>query len=122
MVTEEATPKTPEWFAEMRRERQRVMTEVLGELMEAAGIESFEELHRRFIEIEHAYIPVPGLHRGKPVSFRVFERSATGRDRFIYPQFIEGVLEVLGLDRRSVEAFDLMLAYGYGKRRGTYPE
>ena len=119
MVTEEITPKTPEWFEEMRRERAQNMTELMDELMADAGIDSLEELHRRFIETEHAYIPVPGLHRGKPVSFKVFERSAGGRDRFIYPQFIEGVLEVLGQDRRSEAALDLIVTYTMGRRRGA---
>ena len=85
MATEEITPITPEVFKEWRRERQEVIREVLGELMERRGIASLEELHRRFLETEHAYIPVPGLHRGKPVSFEVFERCAYGRSRFLIP-------------------------------------
>ncbi len=60
MVTEEATPITPERFEEMRRERERNMTELMDELMEEAGIESLEELHRRFVETEYAYIPRSG--------------------------------------------------------------
>ena len=114
MVTEEATPITPEGVVEMRRERERNMTE----LMDAAGIESLEELHRRCVETEYAYIPVPGRHRGKPVSFEVFERSARGRDRAVYIEFVSGVLEVLGLDRRSEAGLDLVVTYAFGRRRG----
>ena len=122
MVTEEVTPITPEEWEEQReewrRERQEAIREFLGEIMERRGIESLEELHRRFIETEHAYIPVPGLHRGKPVSFEVFERCAYGRSRCLYREFVRGMMEVLDLKPYTEEGDDFALAYTWGKRRG----
>ena len=110
------TPKfTPEWLEESRRQKERNMTQLMGELMDRAGIESLEELHRRFVETEYAYIPVPALHRGKPVSFNLFKRIATGTDRFVYREFVLGLCDVLSLD--DDDALDLMWTHMLGERR-----
>ncbi len=119
MVTEEITSITPDQLEERRRGEERVIREVLGELMEKRGIENLEELHRRFIETEHAHIPVPGLHTGKPVSFELFERVVYGRTRFIYRELVRGMVEVLGFEPYSEEVHDFALAYTWGKRRGA---
>ncbi len=118
MVTEEITPITPEQFEAMERERERNLAELMDELMAAVGIEDFEELHRRFIATEHAYVPVPGLHRGKPVSLELFKRIALGKVKYVSGEYFAGVLEVLGLDRRSEPAMDLVVTYAFGERRG----
>ncbi len=118
MVTEEITPITPERFEAMERERERNLMELMDELMAPAGIESFEELHRRFIATEHAYVPVPGLHRGKPVSLELFKRIALGRVRAVHIEYISGMLEVLGIDRRSKVGTDFVVTYTFGERRG----
>ena len=122
-ATEERASRTPEEWEEQReewrRERQETIREVLHELMEKRGIENLEELHRRFLETEHAHIPVPGLHTGKPVSFEVFERCAYGRSRMLYRESIWGMEEVLDLDPQSEEAVDFALAHTWGERRST---
>ncbi len=116
MVTEEATRGAPERFAEERRQRQETIREYLDEIMERRGIESLEELHRRFLETEHAHIPVPGLHTGKPVSFEVFERCALGRSRGLYREFVWGMMEVLDLKPYTDEGNDFALSYTWGER------
>ena len=50
----------------------------------------------------------------------MFERSARGRDRFVYIEFISGVLEVLGLERDSEAGLDLVITYAFGWRRGGW--
>ena len=107
-----------EQVAQGMSDRERVIREVLHELMEKRGIENLEELYRRFIETEHAHIPVPGLHTGKPVSFEVFERCAYGRSRMLYREFVLGMMEVLDLKPYTEEGDDFALAYTWGKRRG----
>jgi hypothetical protein len=57
----------------------RPLWDVIREHMDRRGIEDVEELHRRFVETEHAYIPVPGRHRGKPASLEEFKRHVRGR-------------------------------------------
>ncbi len=84
--------------------------------MEKRGIESLEELHRRFLETEYAHIPVPGLHTGKPVSFEVFERCANGRTDRLYREFVWGMKEVLDFEPYTDEGNDFALAYTIGKR------
>lgn len=99
---------------ELLNQRKRNMAEVMDELMAKAGIEDLEELHRRFLETEHAYIPVPGLHRGKPISLELFKRFAGGTYPILYRHFVRGVADVLNLDRE--DALDLGFTYVWGKR------
>jgi hypothetical protein len=108
-----------EQVAQGMSDREQAIREVLSELMEKRGIESLEELHRRFIETEYAHILVPGLHTGKPVSLKVFERVAYGQSRFIYRAFVLGMVEVLDFEPCSEEGWDFALAYTWGKRRGA---
>ncbi|MDQ3911641.1 MAG: hypothetical protein M3305_07720 [Actinomycetota bacterium] len=116
MMTEEVRHITPEQFEESESERQQVIREFLDEYMEKRGIENLEELHRRFLETEHAYIPVPGLHRGKPVSFEVFERVAYGGGHGLYRAFVWGMMEVLDLEPYTDEGNDFALTYTIGER------
>ncbi len=81
---------------------KRSLPEVLEELMAARGIEDLEELHRRFLETEYAYIPIPGGHRGKPVPFEEFKQHVENRyPKYHYRQVIWGLSEVLGATRQE---------------------
>ena len=88
----------------------------LARLMEERGIESLEELHRRFVETEFAHVPVPGLHEGKPISFALFKQLAARRTPYIYGELLEGLTKVLGLDSRETD--ELILVYTLGEIRG----
>jgi hypothetical protein len=97
----ESTKEKPAFLAEVER------------LMEEKGIEDLEELHRRFALTEHAYIPVPGLHRGKAVSFEEFKRHMNCERGGLYGPVIKGLTEVFGMERPKddKEIAELTLAY-----------
>ena len=90
----------------------------LRRLMDEKGVEDLEELYRRFVETEYAYVPVPGLHRGKPISFELFKRLAGRRTPYVYQGFLAGLAEVLGLN--GEEARDLGHLYVWGEPRKKY--
>lgn len=79
------------------------------------GIESIEELHRRFLEADHAEaMRVPGRHRGTRPKLPEFGRHVTARDPRIYGEFLNGLIEILGIiDEREVSR--LSLAYVWGR-------
>ena len=129
MTTEErvltrVARELPEEMREELRQRREEASEAfqaeLQRLMEAKGIESLEDLYRRYIETEYAYIPVPGLHRGKAVSFKEFKRHAARRSPYVYREFLAGLVEVLGLTEE--EAGELGFIYLMGEPRKAYHE
>ena len=85
----------------------------LRRLMDEKGVEDLEELYRRFVETEYAYVPVPGLHRGKPISFELFKRLAGRRTPYVYREFLAGLQEVFGLS--DEETLELGLIYLMGE-------
>ena len=89
---------------------------VLERYMERAGIEDLEELYGRFVQTDHAHIPVRGLHLGKPVSFEEFKRHATAERTTLYGEFMSGVAEALGVDLQSKDGGILVLAYMFGRK------
>ncbi len=86
-------------------------------LMADAGIEDLEELHQCFIETEYPYVPVSGLHRGKSLSLELLERLAFGCVRYACGKVISGVLEVLGVERRSEAGTGFIVTYVFGEGR-----
>jgi hypothetical protein len=86
-------------------------------LMADAGIEDLEELHQRFIETEYADVPVSGLHRSKSLSLELLKRLAFGRVRYTCGRVISGVLEVVGVERRSEAGTGFIVTYVFGERR-----
>jgi len=111
-------PRDEAVLAEMRQRREEAAERFrahLEGLMEERGIESVEELHRRFVETEYAYIPVPGLHRGKPVSLELFRRLVTGQEsRYFYGELMGGLREVFELTEEEFE--ELSFVYIWGER------
>jgi hypothetical protein len=91
----------------------RPLWDVIREHMDRRGIEDVEELHRRFVETEHAYIPVPGRHRGKPVSLEEFKRHVRGEYPAYYGQLTRGLAEVLEIATESEEV-ELVYSYLFG--------
>jgi hypothetical protein len=95
--------------------KARPLPEVVEELMRSRGIEDLEELHARFVETEYAYIPVPGRHRGKPVSLDEFKRHGRGEYPILYGEFAQGVAKVLELTNE--EMGELAYSYMWGRPR-----
>ena len=101
-----------------RDEDAPVFPVVVERFVASRGVESFEELYRRFLQTEHAYIPVPGLHRGKPVSFEEFKRHISAERTYLYGEVISGLTEALGMERPrdDKEIAALTLAYVLGRK------
>jgi hypothetical protein len=118
MLTRHAQKLPEKRREELRQRREKASAAFQAELerlMEEKGIEDLEELHRRFVATEYAYIPVPGLHRGKPISLELFKRHAARRHPYVYREFLAGLAEVLGLT--GEEAEDLGFIYLMGEPR-----
>ena len=82
--------------------------------MDEAGIESVEELHKRLVETEYAYVPTPGRHKGKPVSLKEFKRHLACEHPSLCVEVILGLAsEVLGLTEK--QKAKLVLSYGFGR-------
>jgi len=112
----ETAERTRALQEEMQRKQEETSERFqahLERLMEERGIESLKELHRRFVGTGYAYIPVPGLHRDKPVSFRLFSRIAAHQTPYIHPQFLRGLEEVLGLTEEELK--ELIWVYVWGE-------
>jgi hypothetical protein len=91
--------------------------------MAERGIESLEELHRRFLETDHTEaMRVPGRHRGTKPKLPEFERHVTARDHRIYGELLNGLIEVLEItDEREMSK--LSLAYVWGRPcAGVHPK
>jgi hypothetical protein len=97
----------------------RWLREVVEELMAQRGIESLEELHRRFVETEYAYIAIPGRHRGKPTTLESFKQHVEARDQRLYPEFYQGLREVLGLTYDDPESHIILGSYCMGPTRSA---
>ena len=110
-MTNDVTPITPEQWEAWRHAREHHVSEFLEKRMADAGIEGLEDLHRRFVETEYADLPFPGRHRGKPISFDLFERLATGRHQHVRSEFLRGLVQAFGLKRDSEEATEFIRAY-----------
>src|SRR5215207_1901722 len=82
--------------------------------MERAGIESLEELYRRFMETDGPQVPAPGRNRGKPMKFEEFREHVEARYPRTYPEFMEPLAEVLSLGEEDRQA--LAFAYVWGER------
>ncbi len=118
MRTRDAEILGPELLEELRQHREEASERFqahIERLMEGRGVESLEELHRRFVESGYAYMPVPGLHRGKPVSLGLFKRIAARKTECIHMEFVRGLEEVLGLTEREVA--ELIYLYMWGGPR-----
>src|SRR5215217_3634208 len=113
-ATKEAHKYTPEWFEAWRREKERVVQEVLGEYMERAGIESLEEFYRRSMETDGPQVPAPGRNRGKRMKFPEFREHVEARYPRTYPELMEPLSEVLSLGEEDRQA--LAFAYVWGER------
>jgi|SRR5215218_9582044 len=95
--------------------------DVVRSHMERCGIEDVEELHRRFVETEYAYIPIRGRHKGRPVPLEEFKRHVAGEHPMIYGELGRGLVEVLGIteDRQQGEFY---LSYMLGRpSMGVHP-
>jgi hypothetical protein len=92
---------------------KRPLAEVLKVLMTSRGIEDLEDLHRRFLETGHAYIPIPGRHRGKQVPFEEFKAHLEGRQPRPYPELLAGLREVLAPVTME-ERLALTISYALG--------
>ena len=103
-----------------REEASEAFSAELHRLMEQKGVEDLGELYLHYVETEHAYIPVPGLHRGKTISFEEFKRHAARRHPYVYREFLAGLVEALGLTEE--EARDLSFIYLMGEPRQAYHE
>jgi hypothetical protein len=98
--------------------------DVVRSHMDERGIEDVEELHRRFLETEWAYIPIPGRHKGKPVPLKEFKRHVAGEHPYgaIYGELIIGLGEVFGLKRGDKDLDALILSYLWGSPKdGVHP-
>jgi hypothetical protein len=94
--------------------------DVVRARMDEAGIEDVEELHRRYLETERAYIPTPGRHQGKPVSLAEFKRHLYGKFPVIYGELHLGLREVLELNEEQDR--ELVLSYMFGRpKMGVHP-
>src|SRR3712207_9131812 len=71
----------------------------------------YTTLFRSFIETEYADVPVFGLHRSKSLSLELLKRLAFGRVRYACERVISGVLEVLGVERRSEAGTGFIVTY-----------
>jgi hypothetical protein len=104
MRTKDVKIMGPELFEDQRRhweEASAAMQAHLERLMQEKDSEGLEELYERFVRTEYAYIPVPGLYRGKPVSNKEFKRHAARRHEFVYGGFFKGLREALELTERE---------------------
>ena len=114
MLTRHAEKLPEEMREDLRRHKEEASERLrahLERLMEEKGIEDLEELYERFVQTEYAYIPVPGLHRGKPVSFEQFKLHAARRHPYVYGEFAAGLVQVLGLsdeEARKLSFFYLL--------------
>jgi hypothetical protein len=89
--------------------------DVLERLMAERGVEDLEELYTRVLAAGYGYIPVPGRHRDKRVKFEEFRRHARAEYPVIYGQFLNPVMEVLGVEWDSEEANQLIASYIHGR-------
>ena len=120
MRTEELPEELQEEIQRRREEASEAFSAELHRLMEQKGVEDLGELYRRYIETEYAYIPVPGLHRGKPVSFKEFKKHAARKSPYGYREFLAGLVEALGLTEEEAE--ELGFIYLMGEPRQAYHE
>jgi hypothetical protein len=88
----------------------------VSRLMDERGIESLEDLHRRFLESSvRGFIPVSGRHRDKPVSLSEFREHITARHRVVYGELIVGLADAFELDPESEEVSALGYSYAFGR-------
>ena len=92
---------------------------VLERFMEERGIESLEELHRRFVESAGmATYPCRGSTAVSPVSFEEFKRHISCEHKFLYGEVMLGLIGAFGLERPrdDKEIAALTLAYVLGRK------
>jgi hypothetical protein len=89
--------------------------DVLERVMAERGVEDLEDLYARYLAAGYGYIPVPGRHRDKKVGLEEFREHARGEYRIIYGEFLNPVMEVLGVEWDSEEANQLIASYIYGR-------
>jgi hypothetical protein len=115
-VTEErTTTEMQEEHRQWREEGSKAFTAELERLMAEKGVEDLEELHRRFLETDYAYIPIRGRHRGKPVPFEEFKLHATRMYGYLYMEVFSGLVDALGLTEE--ETRELIYVYAMGRPR-----